>query len=173
MTSNMRMPPNYVLYNLGDSINTKPELSWNYELGWRFQGQDVMLSTSLFYIAFTDRQIFSRNVDGEYEMINAGKVENKGIEAELSGKLPHNFNYFASYTYTYTKQRDDIVTNGSTLPTTGKRSANTPKNMLNLGVGYDDSCYYAGIHGRYTGAFYGDMTNNEKIVGEWLITVTL
>lgn len=169
LTRNMRTPPNYVLYNLGDSINTKPELSWNHELGWRFQGQDVMLSTSLFYIAFTDRQISSRNVDGEYEMINAGKVENKGIETELSGKLPHNFNYFASYTYTDSKQRDDISTNGSTLPTTGKRSANTPKNMLNLGVGYDDSRYYAGINGRYTGAFYGDMTNDEKIGGRTVV----
>ncbi|MGL9733494.1 MAG: TonB-dependent receptor domain-containing protein [Symbiopectobacterium sp.] len=81
------------------------------------------MSTSLFYIAFIDRQISSSNVDLEYEMINAGKVENKGIEAKLSGKLQHNFNYFASYTYTDTKKRDDIVINGSTLPTTGKRSA--------------------------------------------------
>ncbi|BES83721.1 TonB-dependent receptor [Pectobacterium araliae] len=165
ITRNMRTPPNYVLYNVGDSINTKPELSWNQELGWRFQDEDMLLSASLFFIRFTDRQISSRNADGEYEMINAGKVENKGLELEWSGKLPHNFNYFAAYTYTDTEQKNNLATGGSQLPTTGKQVANAPKNMLNLGLGYDDGLYYAGVNSRYVGSFYGDMTNDEKIGG--------
>ncbi|WP_248464631.1 TonB-dependent receptor family protein [Pectobacterium versatile] len=165
ITRNMRTPPNYVLYNVGDSINTKPELSWNQELGWRFQNEDMLLSASLFFIRFTDRQISSRNAAGDYEMINAGKVENKGLELEWSGKLPHNFNYFAAYTYTDTTQKNNLATGGSQLPTTGKQVANAPKNMLNLGLGYDDGLYYAGVNSRYVGSFYGDMTNDEKIGG--------
>ncbi|ASY76124.1 TonB-dependent receptor family protein [Pectobacterium polaris] len=165
ITRNMRTPPNYVLYNVGDSINTKPELSWNQELGWRFQDEDMLLSASLFFIRFTDRQISSRNAAGDYEMINAGKVENKGLELEWSGKLPHNFNYFAAYTYTDTEQKNNLATGGSQLPTTGKQVANAPKNMLNLGLGYDDGLYYAGVNSRYVGSFYGDMTNDEKIGG--------
>ncbi|MEQ9849011.1 TonB-dependent receptor family protein [Pectobacterium brasiliense] len=165
ITRNMRTPPNYVLYNVGDSINTKPELSWNQELGWRFQNEDMLLSASLFFIRFTDRQISSRNAAGDYEMINAGKVENKGLELEWSGKLPHNFNYFAAYTYTDTEQKNNLATGGSQLPTTGKQVANAPKNMLNLGLGYDDGLYYAGVNSRYVGSFYGDMTNDEKIGG--------
>ncbi|MEI7267568.1 TonB-dependent receptor [Pectobacterium versatile] len=165
ITRNMRTPPNYVLYNVGDSINTKPELSWNQELGWRFQDEDMLLSASLFFIRFTDRQISSRNAAGDYEMINAGKVENKGLELEWSGKLPHNFNYFATYTYTDTTQKNNLATGGSQLPTTGKQVANAPKNMLNLGLGYDDGLYYAGVNSRYVGSFYGDMTNDEKIGG--------
>ncbi|WEF12966.1 TonB-dependent receptor [Pectobacterium actinidiae] len=165
ITRNMRTPPNYVLYNVGDSINTKPELSWNQELGWRFQDEDMLLSASLFFIRFTDRQISSRNADGDYEMINAGKVENKGLELEWSGKLPHNFNYFAAYTYTDTEQKNNLATGGSQLPTTGKQVANAPKNMLNLWLGYDDGLYYAGVNSRYVGSFYGDMTNDEKIGG--------
>ncbi|MBN3216451.1 TonB-dependent receptor family protein [Pectobacterium polaris] len=165
ITRNMRTPPNYVLYNVGDSINTKPELSWNQELGWRFQDEDMLLSASLFFIRFTDRQISSRNAAGDYEMINAGKVENKGLELEWSGKLPHNFNYFAAYTYTDTEQKNNLATGGSQLPTIGKQVANAPKNMLNLGLGYDDGLYYAGVNSRYVGSFYGDMTNDEKIGG--------
>ncbi|MEI7385142.1 TonB-dependent receptor [Pectobacterium versatile] len=165
ITRNMRTPPNYVLYNVGDSINTKPELSWNQELGWRFQDEDMLLSASLFFIRFTDRQLSSRNAAGDYEMINAGKVENKGLELEWSGKLPHNFNYFAAYTYTDTTQKNNLATGGSQLPTTGKQVANAPKNMLNLGLGYDDGLYYAGVNSRYVGSFYGDMTNDEKIGG--------
>ncbi len=48
LTRNMRTPPNYVLYNVGDSLSTKPELSWNHELGWRFQQEDMLLSATLF-----------------------------------------------------------------------------------------------------------------------------
>ncbi|MEH2919577.1 TonB-dependent receptor family protein [Samsonia erythrinae] len=165
ITRNMRTPPNYVLYNVGDSINTKPELSWNQELGWRFQNENMLLSASLYFIRFSDRQISSRNADGEYVMINAGKVDNKGLELEWSGKLPYNFNYFAAYTYTDTEQKNNLATRGSQLPTSGKQSPNSPKNMLNLGLGYDDGRYYAGVNSRYVGAFYGDMTNDEKIGG--------
>ncbi|MGI8488158.1 TonB-dependent receptor [Pectobacterium sp. S5] len=172
ITRNMRTPPNYVLYNVGDSINTKPELSWNQELGWRFQDEDMLLSASLFFIRFTDRQISSRNAAGDYEMINAGKVENKGLELEWSGKLPHNFNYLAAYTYTDTEQKNNLATGGSQLPTTGKQVANAPKNMLNLGLGYDDGLYYAGVNSRYVGSFYGDMTNDEKIGGRTIFDLS-
>ncbi|MCA6953139.1 TonB-dependent receptor family protein [Pectobacterium polaris] len=172
ITRNMRTPPNYVLYNVGDSINTKPELSWNQELGWRFQDEDMLLSASLFFIRFTDRQISSRNAAGDYEMINAGKVENKGLELEWSGKLPHNFNYFAAYTYTDTEQKNNLATGGSQLPTMGKQVANAPKNMLNLGLGYDDGLYYAGVNSRYVGSFYGDMTNDEKIGGRTIFDLS-
>ncbi|MBB1174717.1 TonB-dependent receptor domain-containing protein, partial [Klebsiella pneumoniae] len=57
LTRNMRTPPNYVLYNVGDSLSTKPELSWNHELGWRFQQEDMLLSATLFYMRYSDRQI--------------------------------------------------------------------------------------------------------------------
>lgn len=85
LTRNMRTPPNYVLYNVGDSLSTKPELSWNHELGWRFQQEDMLLSATLFYMRYSDRQISTTNSAGDYEMMNIGNVENKGLELEWSG----------------------------------------------------------------------------------------
>lgn len=159
----MRTPPNYVLYNVGDSISTKPELSWNHELGWRFQREDMLLSATLFYMRYTDRQISTTNADGDYEMMNIGSVESKGLELEWSGKLPYNFNYYTSYTYTHSEQKDDIVSNGGhPLPTAGKTVPNVPKNMLNASLGYDDGLYYGSFGGKYVSSFYGDLTNDEK-----------
>lgn len=164
LTRNMRTPPNYVLYNVGDSINTKPELSWNHELGWRFQREDMLLSATLFYMRYSDRQISTTNADGDFEMMNIGSVESKGMELEWSGKLPYNFNYYTSYTYTHSEQQDDIVSNGGkSLPTAGKTVANVPKNMLNMSLGYDDGLYYGSFGGKYVSAFYGDLTNDEKL----------
>ena len=52
VTRNMRTPPNYVLYNKGESVSLKSELSWNQELGWRYTEDDMALSATLFYISF-------------------------------------------------------------------------------------------------------------------------
>ncbi|MDP1068915.1 TonB-dependent receptor domain-containing protein, partial [Klebsiella pneumoniae] len=50
LSRNMRIPQNYVLYDKGlDSINSKPETSWNHELGWRFTGDDMTVAATLFY----------------------------------------------------------------------------------------------------------------------------
>ncbi|WP_085596266.1 MULTISPECIES: TonB-dependent receptor [unclassified Pseudomonas] len=165
VTRNMRTPPNYVLYNKGDSISLKPELSWNQELGWRYSEEKMALSATLFYITFKDRQISTTDVNGDYVVANVGEVKNRGLELEWSGLLPHNFNYYASYTYTKSEQMDDLTNKNVLLPTSGKQLVNVPENMFNLSLGYDDSRYYGNVVGKYVGAFYGDLTNDEKISG--------
>ena len=172
LTRNMRTPQNYVLYNVGDSFSLEPEMSWNHELGWRFQGEEMMLSATLFYLNFTHRQVSTTNADGDYEMIDAGKVQNRGLELEWSGLLPYNFNYYASYTYTDTEQKNNTSRSGIEVPTSGKQIPNAPKNLLNLSLGYDDGLFYSNITGKYVGAFYGDMTNDEKIGGRTLFDLS-
>ena len=172
LTRNMRTPPNYVLYNVGDSINTKPELSWNHELGWRFQREDMLLSATLFYMRYSDRQISTTNADGDFEMMNIGSVESKGMELEWSGKLPYNFNYYTSYTYTDSEQKDDISIRNKNLPTAGKQLANVPKNMLNASIGWDNKRYYANIAGKYVGSYYGDLTNDQEIAGRTTVDLS-
>ncbi|QZI69767.1 TonB-dependent receptor [Pseudomonas protegens] len=169
VTRNMRTPPNYVLYNKGDSISLKPELSWNQELGWRYSEDNMALSATLFYISFKDRQISTTDLNGDYVVANVGEVKNRGLELEWSGKLPHDFNYYASYTYTQSEQMDDLSNKNVLLPTSGKQLANVPENMFNLSLGYDDSRYYGNVVGKYVGAFYGDLTNDEKIAGRTVV----
>ncbi|MGB8666224.1 MAG: TonB-dependent receptor, partial [Serratia inhibens] len=138
----------------------------NHELGWRFQQEDMLMSATLFYMRYSDRQVSTTNASGDYEMMNIGNVENKGLELEWSGQLPHNFNYYTSYTYTQSKQKNDIVSNGGLpLPTSGKEVPNVPKNLLNMTLGYDDGLYYGSVSGKYVSSFYGDLTNDEKIGG--------
>lgn len=165
LTRNMRTPMNYVLYNTGDSINTKPELSWNHELGWRFQNEETLVSATLFYLTFENRQFSTKDADNDDILINVGDVVNKGLELEWGGKLPYNFNYHTAYTYTDSEQKDDISAKGGTLSTSGKQLANVPKNMFNATLGYDDGLFYGNLSGRFTGAFYGDLTNDQKIGG--------
>ena len=165
VTRNMRTPPNYVLYNAGDSISLAPELSWNQELGWRFTQDDMLLSATLFHISYKDRQLSTTNADGDYEMLNVGSVVNKGLELEWSGLLPYNFNYYTSYTYTSAEQQDDVISRNKALPTSGKQLANVPKNMFNASLGYDNKRYYGNVAAKYVGSYYGDLTNDQEISG--------
>ncbi|WP_321851337.1 TonB-dependent receptor [Pseudomonas paraveronii] len=170
LSRNMRIPQNYVLYDKGvDSINSKPETSWNHELGWRFTGDDMTVAATLFYMQFKDRQVSSKDINGDYADINAGSVNNSGLELEWSGLLPQHFNYYTSYTYTKAEQQDDLTVYNAgkaiLLPTSGKQFANVPKNMLAANIGYDDGRFYGTFGGKYTSKLYGDLTNDEAISG--------
>ena len=170
LSRNMRVPQNYALYDKGaDSINLEPETSWNHELGWRYSGDDMSLAATLFYMDFKNRQVSSRDINGDFADINAGSVVNKGLELEWSGQLPHHFNYYTSYTYTKAEQQDDLTVYNAgkpiVLPTSGKQFANVPKNMLAANIGYDDGRFYGTFGGKYTSKLYGDLTNDEAISG--------
>ena len=170
LSRNMRVPQNYVLYDKGaGSIDAEPETSWNHELGWRYSGDDMNLAATLFYMDFKNRQVSSRDINGDFADINAGSVVNKGLELEWSGQLPHHFNYYTSYTYTKAEQQDDLTVYNAgkpiVLPTSGKQFANVPKNMLAANIGYDDGRFYGTSGGKYTSKLYGDLTNDEAISG--------
>ncbi len=176
LSRNMRVPQNYVLYDPGTgSIDSKPETSWNHELGWRYTEQDMTLAATLFYLQFKDRQVSSKDVNGDFADINAGAVDNSGLELEWSGLLPHHFNYYTSYTYTRAKQKDDLTVfnNGAAieLPTSGKQFTNVPKNMLAANIGYDDGSYYGTFGAKLTSKLYGDLTNDESIPGRTIFNL--
>ncbi len=170
LSRNMRIPQNYVLYDKGaGSIDAKPETSWNHELGWRYTDDDMTVAATLFYMQFKDRQVSSRDINGDFADINAGSVNNSGLELEWSGLLPNHFNYYTSYTYTKAEQQDDLTVYNAgqaiLLPTGGKQFANVPKNMLAANIGYDDGRFYGTFGGKYTSKLYGDLTNDEAISG--------
>ncbi|AZE93905.1 TonB-dependent receptor [Pseudomonas orientalis] len=168
LSRNMRVPQNYALYDKGaGSIDLEPETSWNHELGWRYSGDDMTLAATLFYMDFKNRQVSSKDINGDSADINVGAVTNKGLELEWSGLLPHHFNYYTSYTFTKAEQQDDMTVYNAgqaiQLPTSGKQFANVPKNMLAANIGYDDGRFYGTFGGKYTSKLYGDLTNDEAI----------
>ena len=170
LSRNMRVPQNYALYDKGaGSIDLEPETSWNHELGWRYNDEDMTLAATLFYMDFKNRQVSSKDINGDAADINVGAVSNKGLELEWSGLLPHHFNYYTSYTYTKAEQQDDMTVYNAgqaiLLPTSGKQFANVPKNMLAANIGYDDGRFYGTFGGKYTSKLYGDLTNDEAISG--------
>ncbi|WP_437881961.1 TonB-dependent receptor family protein [Pseudomonas sp. LRF_L74] len=173
-TSNMRVPAVASVYGRIDgSAKQKPEVTWNQELGWRYASDALLLNAALFYDKFKDRQASYEQVSGVTSYFNAGDATITGLELAANGQLPANFNYFASWTWLHAIQDDDYSADGATIDTSGKQLYDTPRHLLSAGIGYDDKTFYANFLGRYTGSFYGDLANKEKIGGYTVFDLNL
>lgn len=173
-TSNIRVPAVASVYGHRDgNEKQKPELTWNQEVGWRYASDDLLLSAALFYDRFKDRQAAFEEVTGVTSYFNAGDVTTKGLELAINGLLPGHFTYFGTWTYLRSTQDDDYRAGGATLDTAGNQLYDAPRHLLSAGIGYDDQTFYANLLGRHTGAFYGDLANDERIGGYTLFDANL
>jgi iron complex outermembrane receptor protein len=72
-------------------INTdlRPEIGWNYELGWKARGLNNKLYTeiSFFSTQISNLLVARRTADDQYIGINAGESSHKGVELLLNYQL--------------------------------------------------------------------------------------
>ena len=154
------------------SPNVQPEKSNNFDLGYRYSGEQLTFSGSIFYVDFKDR------ISSQYDPVsnlstqfNVGRSRTKGLEMEAGYKLNQNWNFYGSLTRTDSTMLDDKVvvkaTNGAAtnLPTSGKKMPDTPDWLASLAVQYTQGAFYASAQGRYVGSRYTTLVNDDQIGG--------
>ena len=110
--------------NIRNTIQYKPEESWNYEFGTHLNLFDNMLHIDLsaYYMQIRNQQlsIFATQYGFGRSMVNAGKSYSCGLEATLRGSaLDNHLNLAVSYGYTramFKEYMDSVVVNGQTSP---------------------------------------------------------
>ena len=110
--------------NIRNTIQYKPEESWNYEFGTHLNLFDNMLHIDLsaYYMQIRNQQlsVFATQYGFGRSMVNAGKSYSCGLEATLRGSaLDNHLNWAVSYGYTRAKFKeymDSVVVNGQTSP---------------------------------------------------------
>ncbi|MGX8884268.1 TonB-dependent receptor family protein [Methylovorus sp. SPW-M1] len=172
VTSNIRVPAVASIYGNQSLGQQNPETTLNQEIGWRYTTPELLLSAAVFYDQFKNRQVSFTSL-GTTSYLNAGKVATQGLELSANGKLPNNFNYRGAWTYVKAEQDEDYTQNGVVADTKGKQLFNTPKNLASAGIGYDDGRFYSNLLARYTGSFYGDLENTQKIGGYTVVDLNL
>lgn len=103
-----------------------PEEGLAYELGFKWQALDNMLSidSAIFY-ANKENVLTLDPVDSAYK-VAAGKVRSQGIELNIAGQLTPAWKIIGGYAYTDAEvTKDNSLQKGTTL-------ANIPKNSFNL-----------------------------------------
>lgn len=118
----------------------EPETVDAHEIGIKWQGFEdrVRLNTAIFYSDYEEVQVtFYDNLGGPVTA-NAGTVEIKGIELELTALLTENLQLDMGYGYTdaeYT-EINPIAGLSSSIDKSAKL-VNTPENTFNIGLEYN------------------------------------
>ncbi|AFC86915.1 TonB-dependent receptor [Frateuria aurantia] len=161
------------LYNplLGSEATTglqsKPESSWTYDLGWRFYGSRVSAVVDAYASNFSNKQIsgYDQNTF-QTVYLSLGRVHMRGLNTELNVKLSQDWSIYGSYSYTQAIMQDNLNSGGDGIYyTRGKTLLNTPRNLLNVGVSFHHGPAWASLSTRTSSAFYGDWSNTEKVGG--------
>lgn len=156
----------------GGSIELDPELSWNYELGFRaVPHRGLRFEATLFRMNY-ENQIVPASLAGGVgsALTNGGSTLHQG--AELTGRVDtgtlmrsrHNFYLRVAYTFLptakFTGARFSSIAGFTSVQITGNRLPYAPENLLNANLGYSHPIGIdAMLEGVYVGKQFGDDLN--------------
>ncbi|HYE49205.1 MAG TPA: TonB-dependent receptor [Azospirillaceae bacterium] len=132
----------------------------NYELGMRSEWMDrrVQVNAALFYIDWSDIQVFGRTVNGDLPITkNAGKARSKGLELQAQFAATENLTLTGGYAYVDAEIAEDYV-NGDDVFEKGTRLPGSPRHALNVAADLEQP---AGTWGRLT--WHGDVSYSSSI----------
>lgn len=137
-----------VISNSGGVIDLDPELSWNYELGFRSEPVRGLRLDSTFFRMDYENQIVPASLAGGIgaTLTNGGATLHQGVElASRIDTAPmletlHNVSLRLAYTHVpiarFVGTRFSNIPGFSTVSITGNRLTYAPEHMLSIGVGY-------------------------------------
>jgi len=96
---------------------------------------------------------------GQYQYMNAGKAESKGVTLELEQRFDKYVRLFANYTYTDAR----IKENSANPASVDKRITFMPDTMINAGAECEVGPISASLTGRYVGKRYGTDANTDTV----------
>jgi iron complex outermembrane receptor protein len=99
----------------GPNLSMVPSKSKNYEIGLKaFVTSNTRMNIALFKIDAKNEIVVTDNKTGTSQNLYASiaDTERKGIEFSLDSRLPYNFNFYQTYTYTDAEFKNSF---GSTL----------------------------------------------------------
>ncbi|MTK64820.1 MAG: TonB-dependent receptor plug domain-containing protein, partial [Methanobacterium sp.] len=176
VTTNFRSPNSYALYDTYSggvltgtgNAHLKDEYSIAEEVGYRFKGEVMTASVSLFNYNFTNRQITTiLLVNGAQvnSTINGGGQTSRGLDIELGLRPIHGFTPYLSGEYLDATIDDNIASNGDFVRTAGRTAVRSPHLQLAAGVSYDEGAVFGNVTVKYLGPQYATFTNDEKLPG--------
>ena len=111
----------------------KPELSKSYEAGIRFNSRGNAVTASLAAFTMKKNNVLTADPINAGFSIAGGAARSKGIEADLTARLPHDVQILATYAYTLAHwSSSSLDPNFGALIKPGDPLINIPKHSGNL-----------------------------------------
>lgn len=138
----------------------EPETSQAYDVGYRYQGDRMILSTQAWYNQFQNRivRVFDQ-IEGINISRNIGDVNLWGWEVEAGYQLTESLSAYGSAAFTdsevqsdlpaiYTPPNPDVA---YLVPTGGKQLVETPEWTFAGRLEYENGPFTLGLQGKYVG----------------------
>lgn len=106
-----------------------PQTGRQYEVGFKWEPRPGALVT-LSYFDIEEENYISQDPTNIQNFVQGGSVGSTGVEAEVAVRLPGEFDFFASYSYT-----DAQVLTSSQYLTAGQRIAELPQHLASIWFG--------------------------------------
>ncbi|MBV8658323.1 MAG: TonB-dependent receptor [Burkholderiales bacterium] len=146
-------------------VPVTPEYSYDYDLGYRYAGEALTLSSALFYTDYRNR-IASSYDENQQKNIdqNVGDEHQWGIELEAGYRLNKDWSVYGSLSYIKTHLLQDTQIDAThILPTSGKEMPDTPNWLAGFSLQYSHDNWDAMIEAKYTGKRYSTLVNDDSI----------
>lgn len=147
------------------SIGTQPERGEQYEVGLKYQPENInaFFSASLYDLTKNNVVVPVVLPSGVIERQTIGESQVRGLELEARAELAHGLSFFAGYSY----QEPEFV-RGNVRGTTvdGNQFASVPKHLASLWLNYDLpnpgvlGDMSVGLGARYIGQYYYNAYND-------------
>ncbi|TLU74403.1 TonB-dependent receptor [Lichenicoccus roseus] len=158
------------------NTDLRPEYSIAEELGWRYAGDRLLGSLTLFNYNFTNRQVSTvLDLNGALigGTVNAGGQTSRGIDTEFGLRPWHHLSPYVSGEYLQATIDNDIQSGGDLLPTAGKTAVGSPRWSGAVGLTYDDGTLFGVVSVKYTGPQYATFMDDERISDHTQADMTL
>jgi iron complex outermembrane receptor protein len=140
-----------------------PETTQSFDLGYRYQGDDLTISTSIWRTKYFDRIVNTFDDElGFFVDRNVGDVDLQGWDFEAAYTPVDGLTLYGSVSYIDSElQQDLILTATQTLRTKGKQLVETPEWTVSGRVQYVWDNFTFGLQGKYVGDRFSTDINDE------------
>jgi iron complex outermembrane receptor protein len=155
----------------------KPETSWTYEGGVRFQlplnagpltGFDGQVS--YYHVNFSDRllaispnPVITSIVSGAAILQNVGSVKTDGVDIAGTLRFGSHFSLYNALSYNRSRYQDDYVSGTTTVRTAGKNVPGSPDWLYKFIASANYDIFDAQLTGDYMGRRYATHTNDLSV----------
>ncbi len=143
--------------------NVQPETSQAYDLGYRYQGGGMILSTTAWFNAFQNRivRVFDP-LEGINIARNIGDVDLWGAELELGFQASDDISLYFSAAYTDSEVQENLPITGATFAlTAGKQLVETPDWTFGGRVEWENGPFQIGLQGKFVGDRWTTDVNDQ------------
>ena len=144
--------------------DAKPEQTNSYDVGYRYQGGMVTGSAAGWYTKYKNRIVRAFDQDTNINITrNVGSVNLYGFDVELGVKPVEGLSLYTSASYVHSKVLNDIPLSATlSLPTAGKKLAETPEWTYSLRGEYTIMGLTIGAQGKYVAKRFSTDVNDEQ-----------